>query len=344
MATRYELPIIPADWDTVANPQAGLNGYTYSRFAADEARSAAQKAVRRGYRDEAVQWFLELFWTGTASRTNIWNRALVMALEDVGLGAPEILPQIWSLFTTARDDPVALATAAVLLAEAPKCRVNDWLMMITVSLRDPAVANAVVEREGGLEELARKFRAAFAGRDTSLAVFYSKTMFCTTLKLSGRGNKLHQQIWDIMGETVSGPYFETLREIYNSKNWKPNSGNSRGSNKARLLICHCIEMWMYAEFPTSVEPIVPDRSLAPLVERFRVRDPTLVVGIPDYAVDKHTRRGKRQGQGAAQFFQVGSVLNNRDPNYIELDDTLRVLVERERVPGAAVDEEIEEEV
>ena len=40
-----------------------------------------------------------------------------------------------------------------------------------------------------------------------------------------------------------------------------------------------------------------------------------VVNIPDYAVDCHTKRGRKSGRGLGHFWHVGSNLENESPNY-----------------------------
>lgn len=84
--SRYKMPEIPNDWDTVKHPRdqmynATQRGFYY--FLCQEASSAMQKAVRR-CEDEALQWAINNFWTGKAWRTNVLKRCLVICSEDIG--------------------------------------------------------------------------------------------------------------------------------------------------------------------------------------------------------------------------------------------------------------------
>ncbi len=119
MTQRHPIPEIPSDWDLLhkfpnpdgrwdplTNPRLGVRGYTYSYFRADEVSSSAQKAVRRCYPEEAIQWFMEMYWTGPAMRTNIWNRALVMAVEDIGPADISMIVQVHYLMKNFRDNPL----------------------------------------------------------------------------------------------------------------------------------------------------------------------------------------------------------------------------------------------
>ena len=56
--------------------------------------------------------------------------------------------------------------------------------------------------------------------------------------------------------------------------------------------------------------------------------------IPDIALDKHTKRGRKMGRGGSHFFHVGAVLKGDTSRY----DTKYLKVERERFPLTPNDE------
>lgn len=66
---------------------------------------------------------LEAFFSGT---TNLWNRLLVIALEDVGLADSSLLLLVLHHAAFCKNDPKAAARCACLLARARKTRLNDW--------------------------------------------------------------------------------------------------------------------------------------------------------------------------------------------------------------------------
>ena len=84
--SRYNIPDIPKNWDTIKRPRNQMQNSTqrgFHYFLCHEASSAMQKAVRR-CEDEALQWAINNFWTGKAWRTNVLKRCLVMCSEDIG--------------------------------------------------------------------------------------------------------------------------------------------------------------------------------------------------------------------------------------------------------------------
>ena len=104
------------------------------------ALSALQKSIRRGD-SLTAQRALRTLYRGDPSST--WRRLLIIACEDVGIGA------LGAVIVTAtrcanakafrergRDEAAALATAQM-LAEAPKDRSAD--LLFAVAARDPAL-------------------------------------------------------------------------------------------------------------------------------------------------------------------------------------------------------------
>ena len=94
-------------------------------YPLDEVASALQKEIRRGDEEAAVYWGLLLH--GTAAQY-AWKRTLVTAAEDVGIAAPEVVSQVYSLavgWKMAKEgawyvSPHALTMAIVLLCRARK--------------------------------------------------------------------------------------------------------------------------------------------------------------------------------------------------------------------------------
>jgi hypothetical protein len=310
---RYPLPERPANWNPAEIVQVGLRGATYSYFRSDEASSAAQKAVRRGRDDEAVQWFLELFWMSAAARTNIWNRALVMAIEDAGPANVWLVGQIWNLVVNAKDQPVAIAIAAILLARSTKSRVNDWAVKLIPQLKDPAIADMI----GSPTSVQAMLIRGLQDRNTGVCLFMVKTLVYTTHKITGKYKNAQWLIWLAFDQIIgSDPdhvqYLQILKEIGMSSTW-------RWANKCRLLHIHAIHLWCNDRWPTSSQR--PDLTIDNTIQHDanlatqRVYRREGLVGIPDYAVDKHTQRGKSLGRGLEHFIQVGSILHNVDPEW-----------------------------
>lgn len=296
-----------------------MNKLSYSGFQQDEASSACQKSVRRGLELESIQWTLEIFWIGGGSRTNIWNRILVMSVEDVGPANPSVLLHVYHLFKNNFDDEVSIVTAVLLVCQSVKSRVNDWGIIcnhnVNIELTD------VFELQKCLIENLKTFNYINC-------LFLVNKLHFSDIKLSGY--KYKNSIWLIWEtfKSLNDQYINTVIELGMSKNW-------RWSDKARLLYSHAIHLWCYyggtIDVKVRIESYVlqPMKELSPLIENCRNRID--LFEVPDYAVDKHTARGKRMGRGLAHFLNEGSKLNNEDTNWSQLSNYyLSLLIKNER--------------
>ena len=104
------------------------------------ALSALQKSIRRGDIPTAQRALATLY---RVDRGATWRRLLIIACEDIGIGALDAVfttamrcASAKALRETGRDEAAALATVQ-LLAEAPKDRSAD--LLFTAALRDPAL-------------------------------------------------------------------------------------------------------------------------------------------------------------------------------------------------------------
>lgn len=61
---------------------------TYHGFAADHVISALQKEIRRGNTENAALLAYEMIITSPALEDYLWYRLMVIAVEDIGFGAP----------------------------------------------------------------------------------------------------------------------------------------------------------------------------------------------------------------------------------------------------------------
>ncbi len=108
-------------------------------YAFDEVTSAMQKEIRRGDEEAAVYWALLLHGK---SPQYAWKRVLVTAAEDIGLGDPQTVAQVYSLATgwkVAKEgawhlSPHALTLAVVLLCRAKKDTTIEDLQTLTMEL------------------------------------------------------------------------------------------------------------------------------------------------------------------------------------------------------------------
>ncbi len=104
-----------------------------------EASSAIQKEIRRGNEESALFWAFELV---PLYEKYLWKRLIVIANEDIGLAAPDVIVLIVNLrsawFTLrdmgAQDEcRLILANAILALCRAPKARLADHFQCVVFS-------------------------------------------------------------------------------------------------------------------------------------------------------------------------------------------------------------------
>jgi replication-associated recombination protein RarA len=105
---------------------------TAGGLAADQVISALQKEVRRGNSENAVLLAYELVRTSKELEAYFWYRLMVIAVEDVGFGAPDApmlvhaLHSMLETFTAGMGENILFAVHAVrYLSSSPKDRSSD---------------------------------------------------------------------------------------------------------------------------------------------------------------------------------------------------------------------------
>lgn len=335
---RETLPTIPNNWDSTK--QSGMpamqRSIHYYHFS--DVISAMQKSVRRGMA-ESYFWFLEAYLTGTiTTRTNTWNRALVMAFEDVGPCNPYLPLDILHLFQ--QGSTLALMLACYLLVGSSKCRINDWTI---ISLHEPSISPDKHPELGGVQDWMSNLLDSLKRKDVLESVFWTN---CLTLTSSKEGIPSFFRCFEMLH--VNDTYLIKMKHIANMKNWK-------GDSKTRLVYSHMINLHCY-----DVWPIHPHKLFAPTkevietlsqyVESFRLNKVQLIC-VPEYAIDKHTKKrpanttfyadvdSKRVSKvfdmrrSTKHFWEIGSHLEDRDPAWIELDDWFKEYAKQERIKG-----------
>jgi replication-associated recombination protein RarA len=117
---------------------------TLHGFAADQVISALQKEIRRGHSENAVLLAYEMARTSPAMEDYLWQRLLVIAVEDIGFGEPQAPVLVHALYQTVQTfdrsvgERVLFAVHAVrYLCGCPKDRSSDemlnWVMRAVAS-------------------------------------------------------------------------------------------------------------------------------------------------------------------------------------------------------------------
>ncbi|MEM7029457.1 MAG: AAA family ATPase [Chloroflexota bacterium] len=122
---------LPRDpWQTVT---------TYHGFKADHVISALQKEIRRGNSENAALLAYEMILTSAPLEDYLWQRLMVISVEDIGLGQPNAplminaLYQMLGTFDRSVGERKLFAVHAVrYLCQCPKDRSSDemvnWLI------------------------------------------------------------------------------------------------------------------------------------------------------------------------------------------------------------------------
>ena len=104
-------------------------------LAADEVISALQKEIRRGHTENAALLAYEMLTTGEALEAKLWQRLLVISVEDIGYGqsdAPVLIHALHQMhhdFPRPQGDRFLFALHAVrYLCECAKDRSSDELL------------------------------------------------------------------------------------------------------------------------------------------------------------------------------------------------------------------------
>jgi replication-associated recombination protein RarA len=145
--------------------------------------------------------------------------------------------------------------------------------------------------------------------------------WATELELAGYGNYVWKRLRIIASEDVgiADPSATVLvRALYD--NWKEDSKakDERPGARGRLFLVHAVIA--LARAPKSR---IVDHALMVMYRGERAP-----IEVPDHALDRHTRRGRRMRRGWKHFFEIGTQLANEtlpDP----YRDEARASVERQ---------------
>ena len=331
--------------NTLQEPDENRYPHTYNGYDAGECASAFQKCVRRGM-PEAIGWGLELYWTSMKMRTHIWNRVIVVAVEDISLANPMLICNVAGL---RKLDTISewglgnyeiLARTIELLTVSQKSRLNDWMLLgitrftpeelqiinstdleVVVDIFHRCIINAVVAQKGSdsrREYISYVYKYALYLWHDGRKVKFKETAL----------RKCAYYVWKVIGKfcknnPILNQVYEVCFELSQEKNWA-------WQDKSILLWTHCLNCVIFCEELANIFPrvlitnvILTDEQRTTLIgDRYNRQN---LIGIPDFAVDMHTARGKNMLRGFEHFMQVGSLIVNQAPELIELENYYRNL-------------------
>lgn len=321
---RSKLPKVDENFEEYS----GMYKPSYSGFPPPVCVSALQKAIRRGFMLDAFQWGLELFRTGPHLRSNVWNRLLIIAIEDIGIADPMAIIDVYSLYQLRefKFDPtnskkmktegLLLLKAIYRLVIAKKSRIADH-MVYRIGIN--------FKFKGTIETWSQSFYKSLTNKNMDNCIYYA-TAICRheeNVKIDGKGRATNPQqiIWTqlakILGDNL---YLKILNEICNLDNLK-----WKGSCKMfhmHLICMICLSLIDTIKLKNLEE--LKSETVRKLESYYDLHNDRLnLVGAPDYALDKHTAEGKKLKRGFAYFFEVSSIINNEHEDYKKLSEMYR---------------------
>jgi MgsA AAA+ ATPase C terminal len=129
-----------------------------------------------------------------------------------------------------------------------------------------------------------------------------------------------------------------LREMYEEL---PESRSDTGQTRVgvgRLYITHAILLLVHSKKSRACDyatiAFFNGSRLHETLEVFETDEKArgAMSDVPDFALDKHTRRGRRKRRGVAHFFEVGGLLANESPEIVALwkDKARQILLDIEQ--------------
>ncbi|MEF2559287.1 hypothetical protein VQ044_24510 [Aurantimonas sp. C2-5-R2] len=262
------------------------------------ASSAVHKAIRRGDAETAERAVLTLIGH---RGTGVFRRLMVIAFEDIGIGAPDLLVTLTRLCTDARlrrrygDTPTVTCSMVRAMAAAPKERSSDYLICSAVHRPDWECHRETV---GALSIRDRIALATDAEQPLALratASWFASGVEAGTEKRIGGGD-----LTGLMTAYIDAGLPEAAGLAIQAA--------ARATREPIVLMLPPLlqELRRGRSEPTSRSVPVP---------------PTLFVnGVPTYALDKHTRAGRQAIVTFARENQdVRSALERHVPEFRHRD-------------------------
>jgi len=300
---------------------------TPNGFSFQEAKSALQKAIRRARPEEAVQWAFEMFSTDTgnnSAKTNLTNRLLVMALEDIGPAEPyAILVCQLLVDTISSKDPnieewrdiVIRITAFLASPDLKRTRCGDYICHTSdPKLHTTSESDRVVKEkyDGDVENVKAALVKVIRDKNIEMMVYLTDVLSFTGIKMTGRGNKTkaHHLIPEAFREVITGNmYVDSVLKLY-----------SRLGSSARLIYANIILLHVNNLLPVKTDwpsYMTTSGMSGILTDSYASDALALAAGsysdgvpkyrIPEYALDKHTLVGSKiLNRSVAHFYGFGT--------------------------------------
>lgn len=327
----------------------GGHSKTFRGIDFDVAKSALQKYIRRRETDKAIKVATELYRfteipEAKACVTNTFNRVAIIAAEDIGPSKLSLVIRVIQEVEKGNRNFVDLITMVHLLSISPKTRIMSHLWWAYANSEGRKMA-----REAGLV-----VDDSFKAEDREYIINQMKDCY---LFLDSDPSSLRPYIVmfdkrlsesDYNAYTWASFYLNKVDGIKLEKRKKYMGAKNRSTTKPDILLWKVLSKYLSCEIhDTLIEAyynhtenrpflamaiIVAIRRLGlskfnyeEAVERYREKGKTLDyllrgkynLVIDDYAIDKHTMLGRRQGKTLKDFVLDGAKVIPQDPEFYD---------------------------
>lgn len=310
----------------------GLNASkTYSGVDFDVAKSALQKWIRRGEVEKALMIATEMFRFSEiegadAAVTNLYNRLAIIANEDIGPANLPLVLEITDIVENGKRNYYELLAMVQLMCQSSKTRIMSHLYYVYVALCDETQKYSASEYPSCsfLQEGDPNFANEFLGMakkclsEKNFSAFtwiYNYKSFSLDCEISKR-KKFHKGnnktgkpdilIWYLLREFLPEETHDILvKAYYNHTENRP------------FLSCALTAILFnrVAEKGCRVQELAKCWSSSETVNLLLEGNYSLVVD--DYAIDKHTKKGREMGKNTKNFVEEGALVNNQDPELFD---------------------------
>lgn len=296
------------------------NTKTASGHSFDVMKSALQKYIRRGD-ERAIPVFAELWalsYLDKGVRTNLYNRLVIIACEDIGIANPALVHLVLKHKGEDFGNCIALIRAMLL---SPKTRIASHLYFCyshPLQLKNhvsPRIHLTNDEwqwlRGAPIHNILRHYieQQSFLAVTWIYLIFTNKSIPKTPKSFSEKKTSTTNAAayaWEIFASYTSPQLLPTMRLLETCYYKQENSRRVFLMHALLLLLTRSRGYDVTREEEKIFTTTYNEGDYIPLRQG---------VEVDAYIVDKHTRQGREQGANTQQFVEEGAIVTNEDMTY-----------------------------
>jgi len=309
---------------------------TFSGYSLDIVKSALQKYIRRGEsflaRNAAVEMFRLGEIGGTAAVTNLCNRLVIIAHEDIGLANWSLVQSVTREILNKNRNINVLLEIVDLLAQSSKTRLGSHAfraftqksveeyakslgVMIDTNFSKQDLENAKKESFGDVSEELLPYLSTFRERLKNKNMNAITWAFKYLLKSQGKKVVRMRKSNDKSGMTTNPAIllWKILENFLPKETFNLMVQSYFSLNEPRLYLVNSILAVIYENTDTpktGIKKICRKQNVKLLRGRYKLE-------IKDYVVDKHTLKGRQMGANRKQFVEQGAIVLPQNEKYYD---------------------------